>query len=94
MLDDNNMVTDSIFGYANTIDEAPLNASLRAIGKKETRIMIAANEQKMTLLYNTHKIVLKIKFNTSAQPSYVKIYSDYSIDVKLVGDINYTIQLH
>lgn len=94
MLDDNNVITDSIFGYANTIDEAPLNSSLRAIGKKLTKIMVPVDENKMTRLYNTHRVLLKVKFNTSSQPSYVKIYSDYSIDVRIVGDINYTVQLH
>lgn len=94
MLDENNMITDSIFGYANTIDEAPLNSSLRAIGKKLTKIMVPVDETKMTKLFNTHKVLLKVKFNTSAQPNYVKIYSDYTIDVRIVGDINYTVQLH
>jgi hypothetical protein len=94
LLDGNMNITDSIFGYTNTIDEAPLNSSLRAIGKKETRISIPFDKDKMTRFYNTEKILLKIKFNTSAQPAYVKIYSDYTIDVRLVGDINYTVQLH
>ncbi|MDQ3047826.1 MAG: hypothetical protein M3R27_09790 [Bacteroidota bacterium] len=92
-LDENNVITDSIFGYANTIDEAPVNASLRAIGKKLTKISIPLSESKMSMLYSTKKIVLKVKFNTSSQPQYIKIYSDYTIDVKLVGDFNYTIHL-
>ncbi len=93
LLDGNNMVTDSIFGYANTIVEAPINSSLRVIGKKLTKISLPISESKMNLLYATKKVVLKVKFNTSAQPQYIKIYSEYSINVKLVGDFNYTIQL-
>ena len=91
LLDESNVVTDSIFGYANV--EAPINAALRVIGKKLTKIAVPISESKMNLLYDTKKVVLKIKFNTSAQPQYIKIYSEYSIDVKLVGDFNYTIQL-
>ena len=34
LLNESNAVTDSIFGYANTIVEAPINAALRVIGKK------------------------------------------------------------
>lgn len=94
LLNESNVITDSIFGYANTIVEAPINSALRVIGKKLTKISIPISESKMNLLYDTKKVVLKIKFNTSAQPQYIKIYSDYSIDVKLVGDFNYTIQLH
>lgn len=93
LLNESNAVTDSVFGYANTIVEAPINSALRVIGKKLTKITIPISESKMNLLYDTKKVVLKIKFNTSAQPQYIKIYSEYSIDVKLVGDFNYTIQL-
>lgn len=94
LLNESNTVTDSIFGYANTIVEAPINAALRVIGKKLTKITIPISESKMNLLYDTKKVVLKVKFNTSAQPQYIKIYSDYAIDVKLVGDFNYTIQIN
>jgi hypothetical protein len=94
LLNENNTVRDSIFGYANTIVEAPINSSLRVIGKKLTKITVPISADKMNILYDTKKVVMKVKFNTSAQPQYIKIYSEYSIDIKLVGDFNYTIQLH
>ncbi len=93
LLNDQHAIADSIFGYANTIDQAPVNSSLRVTDKKLTKIIIPVSESKMKLLYDTKHIALKVKFNTSAQPNYVKIYSDYTIDVKLVGDINYTVHL-
>ena len=90
---ENNSITDSLFGYTNTIDEAPLNSNLKVIEKKLTKIIIPLSESKMNLLYVTKKIMVKVKFNTSLQPNYIKIYSDYSIGIKLVGDINYTIKV-
>jgi hypothetical protein len=93
LLNSSNAAVDSIFGYANTIVEAPINSSLRVIGKKETRISVPIDENRMNLLYDTKKVAIKVMFNTSAQPSYIKIYSDYSIGLKLVGDFNYTIHL-
>ena len=93
LLNESNIVTDSIFGYANTIVEAPINAALRVTGKKLTKITVPVSESKMNLLYDTKKVVMKVKFNTSAQPQYIKIYSEYAIDIKVVGDFNYTIQL-
>ncbi len=93
LLNDANSIVDSIFANTNTIDEAPINSNLRVIHKKLTKIAIPINENKMNLLYNTKKLMLKIKFNTSAQPAYIKIYSEYTIDVKLVADFNYTVQL-
>lgn len=94
LLNESNAVTDSIFGYANTIVEAPINAALRVVGKKLTKISIPISESKMDLLYDTKKVVMKVKFNTSAQPQYIKIYSEYSIDIKVIGDFNYTIQIN
>lgn len=93
LLNENNMIADSIFGYTGTIDEAPVNTNLRAIGKKLTKIAIPINEAKMSLLYSTKKIALKVKFNTASQPDYIKIYSDYTLDINIVGDINYTVNL-
>lgn len=93
LLNDANVVVDSLFDYANTIVEAPINSSLRVIDKKLTKIVVPLSENKMTLLYNTKKVRLKVKFNTSAKPQYIKIYSDYSMDVKLVGDLNYSVQM-
>lgn len=93
MLDNNNNVSDSLYTYATTISQAMLNAGLRVTGKKATKLVAQVSESKMSLLYNTKKIKLKVKFNTASQPQFVKIYSDYAIDIKLIGDINYTIQL-
>jgi hypothetical protein len=93
MLDANNNITDSLYTYANTIDQAMINSSLRVIGKKSTKLIAQVSESKMSLLYNTKKVKLKVKFNTASQSQYVKIYSDYSIDIQIIGDINYTIHL-
>jgi len=94
MLDDHYNLVDSLYSFTNTIDQGLLNSSLRVIGKKTTKLTAPVSEAKMDLLYNSKHIKLKVKFNTASQSQYVKIYSDYSIDVKLVGDVNYTIQLH
>ncbi len=93
MLNDNNTIADSLFTGPNTILKAPLNASYRAIGKTTTTLIIPVSESKMNALYNTKKIVFKTIYNTSNQPQYMKIYSDYGIDLKLIGDVNYTVQL-
>lgn len=93
MLDENNNISDSLYTYANTIDQAMVNSSLRVVGKKATKLVAQVSESRMNLLYNAKKIKLKVKFNTASQSQYVKIYSDYSIDIKLIGDVNYTIQL-
>ena len=94
MLDDHSHIVDSLYGTTNTIDQALLNSSLRVVSKKTTKLIAALSESKTDLLYNTKKVLLKVRFNTASQPQYVKIYSDYSINIRLIGDVNYTIQLH
>jgi hypothetical protein len=94
LLNDRNAIADSIFSVINTIDEAPINTALRASTKKLTKLVVPISESKMSLLYSTKRVALKVKFNTSAQPSYIKIYSDYRMDVNLVGDINYSVHLN
>lgn len=93
LLNDHNIAVDSVFGYASTIAEAPINASYKAIGKKLTKIVIPVSADKMNLLYNTKHVLLKVKFNTASQPNYMQIYSYYALDVNIVADFNYTVRL-
>jgi hypothetical protein len=93
LLNENGTVKDSIFGYANTIDEAPVNANLRATQKKLTKLVIPFSQAKKDVLFNTKRIALKVKFNTAAKPNYIKIYSDYGIEIKLIANFNYTVNI-
>ncbi len=45
----------------------------------------------MDKLRSTKKIVVTIKYDTKHNPNYMKIYSHYAIDIKLVGDFNYKV---
>jgi hypothetical protein len=92
-LNESGAIKDSIIATPATIVQAPVSTQLKVTGKRLTKLTIPVNHDKMTLLYDTKKIMLKIKFNTSSQPQYIKIYSDYTMDVKLTGDFNYTLQL-
>jgi hypothetical protein len=92
-LQEDGTVRDSIVETPTTIVQAPVNAQLKVTGKRLTKLTIPVSHTKMLLLYDTKKVMLKIKFNTSSQPQYIKIYSDYTMDVKVTGDFNYTLQL-
>jgi hypothetical protein len=93
LLNDKNIVVDSLLAVDATIEKATVNSNYRVVEPKRSKIAIPISESKLNLLYSTKKIMLKVKFNSGYQPQYMKIYSDYTIDVKLVGDINYTVQL-
>lgn len=95
MMDNSANVIDELTGAVNTIDAAPIDASLKVISKRMTKIIIPLSEEKINkLIDSTKKLKITAKFNTSAKPAYMKIYSNYSLDFQLVGDFNYTVDLH
>ncbi|HRG37704.1 MAG TPA: hypothetical protein PK289_04165 [Bacteroidia bacterium] len=91
-INDKNMITDTLVG-TSTIVQAPVNSLLKVTQKRLTKITIPLNPSQINTLYDTKKAQFKIKFNTAAQPNYMKIYSDYTMDIKVVGDFNYTLQI-
>jgi len=93
-LDKNNTVTDSLIGTSNLIDQAPLDANLKAIDQRQTILEIPVGASKINDLVHAKKILIIARFNTGAKPNYIKIYNDYRIDFRLSGDFNYTIKLH
>lgn len=93
LLDDNNNITDSLLEKASKISTAALDNNFKVLNKTQSVFKIPINDNKVDLLYNTKKIILKAKYNTAAAPNYVKIYSNYDMNIKLTGDFNYTVQL-
>ncbi len=93
LLNKNNAIKDSIFPSINTIYQASVDANLKVTQKKITKLALPIDSNKMNSLFDTKKILLKVKLNTASKPQYVKIYSYYSIDIKLVGDFNYTVYM-
>jgi hypothetical protein len=93
VLDANNNRIDSIMPVINNIDDAPVDASLKVIQKKLTRLVVPVSESKMDKVLSSRKLLLITTFNTAAQPNYIKIYSHYGIDLKISGDFDYEIEL-
>jgi hypothetical protein len=84
-------IIDSLISAPNLILAPPLDANFICVGKKTTKLTFSVNEQKMARLRAAGKVYITMKFNTAGQPKYVKIYSFYEMNIKLVGDFNYTI---
>ena len=84
-------ILDSLISAPNSILAPPLDINNICVGKKLTKLVFPINEKKMSLLRSASKIFMTMKFNTAGQPKYVKIYSYYEMNIKLVGDFNYTI---
>ncbi len=91
LLDANGHKTDSLISFSSPIASAPLDANYKVISKKRTQIQIPVTTLKLQHLYSSKKMVIVARFNTADQPHYIKIYSDYRLDMKLTGDINMTV---
>ncbi|MFH1005292.1 MAG: hypothetical protein V1781_07355 [Bacteroidota bacterium] len=91
LMNSNNIIIDSLISTPNIILAPSLDANFVAVGKRLTKLSIPFDEKKLGLMRTSSRMMIKIKFNTAGQPNYVKIYSFYQMNIKLVGDFNYTI---
>lgn len=94
LIDENSVITDSLMTSNNTISPAPLDAQDIATGTEESVIKIPVSGSRIDHLYNAKRIILVVKFNTAHQGHYIKIFSNYAIDMKLTGDFNMTVNEH
>jgi len=90
-LDENYNVTDSLF-VPNTIAPAPMDGNFRAIGQKRTEFIIDLPVARRDKLLSAKFVAIRARFSTSGYPQILQIYSDYVLDLKLVGDFIYHIR--
>lgn len=74
---------------SSIIKAAPVNASLRVTNKRESILAIPLDKISIDHLYQASDIVVRIGFTTVPQTQYIKIYEEYAIDLKVVGDFSY-----
>ncbi|HVD98179.1 MAG TPA: hypothetical protein VNB90_08225 [Cytophagaceae bacterium] len=82
---------DSLISLPGAILAAPVDGSYRVTEKKNSQISFEVGKQTMDNLYNSTQVIFKIEFTTEPTSQFMKIYSDYSIDFKMVGDMDYAI---
>ncbi len=91
LLNENGNVYDSLL-TSTLVEAAPVDGNLIVTSKKLSKLIIPLNKQKVDKVFATKKILVKTIFNTVSNPQYVKIYSDYTMDLKLIANFNYNIQ--
>ncbi len=87
-LNGDGVTTDSLFRDA-LLAAAPVNAANKVVMPKRSRITIPVSEQRIGTLFETKRMLIRVKFNTRPSNTFLKIYSDYSIGFRLTGDFNY-----
>lgn len=87
ILDNNNQVIDSIMD--NTfIASGTVDAQDKVISSSKNTLSSSLTAEKIALLEQNNKVVVKSKFNTVGA-NHVTLYDHYKLDIKLIGDINY-----
>jgi hypothetical protein len=74
----------------NVIGAATINQSVQRVNDKSRSVLLfPVNQDKIGLLKLTRKVLVKVSFTTQPANTGVKIFSDYEMDVKLIGDFTY-----
>jgi hypothetical protein len=91
LMNGSSIITDSLISSPNVITPPPLDINSICIGQSATKLTIPLDAGKLSELRAAKKMYVKIKFNTANQPNYIKIYSFYQLNLRVVGDFNYTV---
>lgn len=87
-IDANNMIIDSLFTNGPSTAQAGKDNGAGLITEPNRTVMPTyVNKDKMARIRNSKKVIFKIVLNTV---NGTKIYSDYGIDLKIIGDFKYT----
>lgn len=87
-LDQYGVQVDSII-TTNTILAAPIDASGKVTQSKYTAVPFQLSEARVNSIADrVTQVVFTARFDTQPVNTHVSIYDDYSIDFKLVGDMN------
>ncbi len=91
LLDASGYVIDSLF--ANTrVDAAPVDANYYVTTPKRSKILIPVTEQKIDNLLRAKFVIISAGFTTIPDNKYIKIYSNYRLNLKLTGDFTYKVE--
>ena len=92
LYDNNYNFTDSLISnQGNKVTAAPVDIWLRVTNKVLSRIDIPLNQNKVDNILAAKEALIKVRFSTIPGNQILKIYTDYEIDLKLVGDFTYRI---
>lgn len=91
LLDEYKHPIDYLFSSPNLIEAPLLDATGKVIEPLKSRLYVPLTPQKITNLQKARYVSYTATFNTANQPTQVKFYSNYTLDLLLTADLNYTI---
>ncbi len=93
LLDENGARIDSLFSNPvySLIAPADLDANNKVTGPKKSELRIPLNKEKLVNIKKARKVYFVSRFNTANQPTPLKFYNYYSLDLLLTMDVNYSV---
>ncbi|MGD0712482.1 MAG: hypothetical protein ABR968_15000, partial [Bacteroidales bacterium] len=91
LLNANKVKTDSLIVSNNIISAPMLDANYKVISPLRSIIKIPLSGAKLNDLFNAKKMIIVARFNTAAQPNFIKIYNNYKLGMEVTGDFNMTV---
>jgi len=91
LLDQNDQVSKEMTLINNTIAAAPVNSQLKVEAPRFSILTLPLSAADITTLTLAKKMKITVAFTTTEQPQHLKIYSDYKIDITIVGDFSYQV---
>ncbi|HEY8401239.1 MAG TPA: hypothetical protein VIK89_08260 [Cytophagaceae bacterium] len=86
-MDAANNIIDSLVSTSYIL-AADINNGYKVTEKKFSKVSFEVSDKKLNNILNSRKVITKVKFSTVPGSTHVNIFSDYSLDLKLVGDFN------
>lgn len=93
MLDQFKEVIDSFFLKPVVINEGEVGVNGKVLSKKTTELSVDFSKHQIDMLKSSNYFIIKAIMDTNPQSGYLKIYSDYQINLKIVADLGYTSKL-
>lgn len=67
-------------------------ATMKVVSKTDTKIIYNLTEENMKRINSSNSLIIEAQFDTEPQNTQVKIYNDYNLEVKIIGDLKYNIK--
>ena len=92
-LNEQNVIYDSLSIIPIYIDAATINTNTQKVEQpKLSKNIIPVTKVQLNNLFLAKNLIIEARFNTQPANTHVKIYSDYYIYFKIIGDFSYRVK--
>ncbi len=90
LIDDQQNITDSLLLTNNLVPQGIINSNNFVINTSETQFTVKLDSKTINNLKLSKRMLIRAKINSENNKAY-KLYENYGMDIKMVGDISYGI---